>query len=234
MATHPTDEELVLLCLAQSEVPGAPETRAHLEAGCPKCDRKVRELREVLASMAAPALREVPELMLRKALDWLSEQERTPAWGAATEAVRSSGPDNGTRRSISEAACGMVGAAARLLEEIQAALVLDSHVGKILPGIRGGGTLGPRQLLFESSVGSIHLLVEPTDDGASTVQGQFIPSGEGAPAPGSRAVIDTGGHGAAVPLSISGEFRFDRVPPGTIRLSLNWGAHRIIMDPFKP
>jgi hypothetical protein len=123
---------------------------------------------------------------------------------------------------------------ARFIEEIRASLVLESPAGAALQGVRGSATANARQLLYESPAGSILLLVEPAEAGSTKVQGQFLPAAGSAPVVGSRAVIEAGGRETAVLLSSTGEFRFEGVPPGTIRLSLENGVSRVVLDPLDP
>lgn len=243
MQNHPTEDELVRLCLAQSGDPGAPETRTHIEAGCPECGERVRELRLVLASLAAPALREVPEAMFRRSLAWVSTQEqaaaleRASAQTAALGAVSSTSStatNRPSRRSAPEVLRDAADLAARFIEEIRASLVLDSPAGAVLQGVRGSATANARQLLYESPAGSILLLVEPAGAGLTKIQGQFLSADGFAPAAGARAVVEAGGRETFGLLSAAGEFRIEGVPPGTIRLSLENGAARVVLDPIEP
>jgi hypothetical protein len=227
MKDHPTAEALVKLCTTGPEVREARDAQAHLDAGCPECARRLAELLEVIASLSTPALLEVPEAVQRRALAWLQDQEQ--AWRSAAEAAV---PVTSSAQDLVGAIRNLAHAAGRLLEECQAALVLDSRAGLALPGVRGAAPA--RQLLFESSAGSIHLVVEPAEAGASRVRGQFLASGDAAPPWGSRATIEAGGHTATELLSESGEFLFDAVPPGTIRISVEDGDRRIVLDPIEP
>lgn len=247
MQNHPTEDELVRLCLARGDEPGAPAARAHLEAGCPECSERVRELRVVLASLAAPALHEVPEAMFDRALAWVTEQERAsgPAWAPAQDSaagrtavfsgtVHPTAAEPVSRRGVRDVLQDAADGATRILAEIRASLVLDSPAGAALQGVRGSAMANVRQLLYESPAGSILLLVEPAGDGPTNVQGQFLPAEASMPVTGARAVIDVDGRTTAVPLSSTGEFRFEGVPPGTIRLCLETGASRVVLDPLEP
>jgi hypothetical protein len=246
MQNHPTEDELVRLCLARSEDPGAPETRTHIEGGCPECGERVRELRVVLASLAAPALREVPEAMFHRSLAWVLAQERVSAQErasaqesataqtTATEAASSTATSRAFHRSAPAVLQGVADLAARFLEEIRASLVLDSPAGAVLPGVRGSATANTRQLLYESPAGSVLLLVEPAGVGPTKVLGQFLPADGSAPAVGARVVIEVGGRETVVLLSSTGEFRFDGGSSGTIRLSVENGASRVVLDPIEP
>jgi hypothetical protein len=234
MENHPTENEIILLCLAAAAEPASPETRSHIETGCPKCDERVNELRAVLATLAAPALCEVPGVMFQAALDWVSGQERACAQGAPADAVRSVVRRRPATSGVTGGTLGALGAAARFLDKIRAVLVLDSHAGMVLQGVRGLATANARQLLYESAAGSIHLLVEPAGVESLTVQGQFLPADESSPASGARAVMDVGDRETSVHLSSTGEFRFDGVPRGTIRLSLENGVSRVVLDPIEP
>jgi len=234
MENHPTENELVLLCLAASAQPASPETRSHIKAGCPQCDERVNELRAVLATLAAPALSEVPGVMFQAALDWVSEQERAFAHDAPADVVHAAARRRPATSGVTGAALDAVEAAARFLDKIRAVLVLDSHAGMVLQGVRGSATANARQLLYESPAGSIHLLVEPAGVESLTVQGQFLPADGSSPANGARVVMEMGDRETSVLLSSTGEFRFDGVPPGTIRLSLESGALRVVLDPLDP
>jgi hypothetical protein len=234
MENHPTEDELVLLCLASSAEPASPETRSHLDKGCPKCEERVNELRAVFATLAVPALSEVPRVMLQAALDWVSEQERALAKGAPAEVIQ---PGAQVRPASSIAvglAQGAVEAAAGLFAKIRAVLVLDSHSGMALQGVRGPAAVNARQLLYEFPAGSILLIVAPAGAESLTVQGQFLPADGASPANGARAIMEVGDRETSASLSPTGEFRFDGVPPGAFRLSLENGASRVLLDPFEP
>jgi hypothetical protein len=47
-------------------------------------------------------------------------------------------------------------------------------------------------------------------------------------------VIEVGGRETVVLLSSTGEFRFDGGSSGTIRLSVENGASRVVLDPIEP
>ncbi len=249
MTDHPTEEELVRLCCAREDDPEAPETRAHIQSGCPECSARLRGLKAVIASLTAPALREVPEAMVRKALAWIAEQSPSQVSGAASaeparfgqSAVPEAAPSETSPiapRSVSRrdpAAVRAIGeAAGRILQEIRATLVLDSLAGAVLPGIRGSTAASPRQLLHECSAGSILILVEPVGIGLVRVRGQWLPVDGARSGFDDRAIVEVGGHESVTTVTDSGEFCFESVLTGVMRLTLETGTARIVLDPFEP
>lgn len=74
MQKHPSDAELIRAAL---EEPSA-ETRAHLAAGCKRCEQRMRELQAVKAALSAPPLEEVPPELTAQASAWLAKQTEHP------------------------------------------------------------------------------------------------------------------------------------------------------------
>jgi hypothetical protein len=188
MRKHPTDEELIRLCLARDDEPPMADVSVHLQSGCEECARRTVELRVVLAGLSAPALTDVPEPILRRALEWVSAQETL----ARVSLVHAAGEPESERsrpiRSGTGVARRLAEAVSEILQEVRALLVLDSRAGMALQGVRGAALADARQLLYESSAGSIHLLVDPAEDGTLRIQGQYLPA-DGAPVPeGGRAL----------------------------------------------
>lgn len=130
--------------------------------------------------------------------------------------ARASDPVPATVTTLARAAFTL-----RRLDEEYAALVSDSDVE--LVGVRGAGT-DARLLTFASA----ELVVEAQVSAAGrrcTVLGQVAaPS-----APGGSVRLELPSHrGEAVALDALGGFRFDDVPPGTVRLTVELPGVRTV------
>jgi hypothetical protein len=219
MVRHASDEDLMRLSLAAAgkaldEVPAA-DVRAHLDTGCPRCRRRLEQVSILIAAMAEPPLREVPAALLARAAAWLETQESAHA--AAPKAART-----GTMaRNI-----------ARAWEEVRATLVFDSAPGALLAGIRGEAATGERQLLYESPSGSVHLRIESGTGGVTALRGQFLPADQTAGFADARVLLSETEHEQTCRLSPTGEFYFDRVREGELRLTLEWASQRVVLDPL--
>ncbi len=211
MRKHPSDSEIIRAALARGDEPAARATREHLEAGCARCRRRMEEMAAVIAALAAPPLAQAPDEVVAKASAWLSEQARTAA---------ARGPLDQAGRRIRQA-----------LEEVRAVLVLDTAPGAALAGIRGPADARGRRLLYESPAGSLHLAIEPVSAGRIAIQGQFLPSSADPGPSTGQAVLARTPRPGVCPLSESGEFHFDDEAAGEVRLQIEWGGRRIVIDP---
>jgi len=204
MRKHPSDTEIVRAALAQASDAAAQATRDHLEAGCERCRQRLAQLSAVIAALGAPALADVPPEMWAKASAYL----------AARAALGKTG------RRIKQA-----------LEKVRAVLVLDTAPGTLLAGIRGPADTRGRRLLYESPAGDLHLEIEPLAGGRIAIQGQFLPASPDPDPASGRAVLAHAPRAGVCPLSSAGEFHFDNQAAGEIRLQIEWGGRRIVIDP---
>ncbi len=213
MRKHPSDAEIVRAAMAGADETVTASTRAHLDAGCERCRKRLEELSAVIAALRAPALADAPAAAVAKAAAWLASQ--TAAAGAPAGAVV-----RRARRRLMQA-----------LEEVRAVLVLDTAPGAALAGIRGAADGHGRSLLYESPAGNLHLQIEPLPAGRIAIQGQFLPaSADPSPASG-RAVLGTDPGAGVCRLSNAGEFHFDDEAAGEVHLQIEWGGRRIVIDP---
>jgi len=193
---------------------------------------RVQALRETLQELEMDAAGPEQLAQYRAVLDLLQSQDMAQApdtWidtamatirqldGAATE---KSGWVERTKDAIA--------AGSGALEDVWATLVLDSYAGAALPGIRGNATMQPRQLMYESPYGTIHLQIESQPDGHSDVFGQFLPT---------DGLIETGTEVSLLSGETSrpnemGEFRFAGVDPGDLYLRLAHGDILIQLEPI--
>lgn len=179
----------------------------------------LEEFRSVIHMLLLGELPEVPSALQQAALAKL----RPLLLPAAPNGVR-----DGTIGSA------ILRAGQRIADEIRAVLILDSHAGAALPGIRSATRLQPRQLLYESPLGSMHLQIEGDDrSGRVEVMGQFIPSDDQPQLPRGRAVLLIEDQALLAPLEETGEFRFAPVPAGTLELRLELGDHALSIAPLR-
>jgi hypothetical protein len=111
-------------------------------------------------------------------------------------------------------------------------LVLDSWLGAALPGIRAETALQPRQILFESVEGSIHVQIDRKKARKFELTGQYIPF-QGKIGTGTRVILKGEGHRAERKLAGTGEFRFSSVNPGWLQLALESDDLRLTAGPFE-
>ncbi len=215
MRSHPSDEELIHICLDRG-LPASDAARRHVDSGCRRCRERLAELRRIAEVFSATPLSDVPEHLAAWAREWIAEQERKQPGARRAPNLR---PARGRR---------VVDA----LEEIRAVLVFDTAGGAVLQGVRGGGDPHARQLLYESPGGNLHLQVTPLESGRYTLRGQFLPAGP-EPAPESgRAILVRTARGNPRRLSETGGFEFDKVPSGRIQVQIEWGGRRVFTDPL--
>lgn len=117
------------------------------------------------------------------------------------------------------------------VREIVATLVLDSYEGAALPGIRGAARLQPRQLMYESPQGTVHLQVE--NDGAQVgILGQFLPA-EGTLA-GTTVQLKAGQMASTIELGETGEFAFSSLPSDRVEIRIRTRDHLLTLAPIDP
>ena len=217
MRKHPPDTEIVRAALADAREAVTPTTRAHLDAGCERCRKRLEELSAVIAALGAPALADAPAAIVARASAWLASQ--AAAAGAPAGAPAGAVVGRARRRLM------------QALEEVRAVLVLDTAPGATLAGIRGAADAHGRRLLYESPVGNLHLQIEPLSAGRIAIHGQFLPASADPDPASGRAVLGTSHPGVVCRLSDAGEFHFDDEAAGEVRLQIEWGGRRIVIDP---
>lgn len=205
MQKHPCDAELIRASLEDSNEPVGEATRAHLEAGCDRCRRRLSELHSVIAALAAPPLEEVPAAWTERAAAWLAAQT------AAKQPARR---------------------LKQVLEDVRAVLVLDTLPGALLEGIRGTVSAGGRRMLYDSPVGSLHLQIDASSVERVAVLGQFLPSETDSEPVRGRAIMIGTEKSETCPLSENGEFHFAGLSMDAINLQIIWGNRRILVDPI--
>ena len=232
MPKHLSDEDLIRLHLRIDDERVSREAREHLEAGCVRCRRRLEQLAEIVGVFSSGSLPEVPERVMARASQWLEQQEAK---------ARASQPRPSFTRRV-----------ARHLEEIRAALVMDSAAGGVLVGVRAATQGRERQLLFESEAASVHVLVTSEASGSHLVLGQLLPADGEEEIQKGRALLEemaaavqageratgkakpaTGGKARMSTISPSGEFSFKGIVAPDIRLTLEWGERRMILDPIR-
>ena len=207
--SHLSEDELI------AQAMGEGSSKAQRISDCARCSSAVNEVSRVLASLRAEALRPAPDAWIAAALDRVRAMESTYETPSVLSEVK---------RHVREVQAQV----RKVLQEIEAALVLDSHAGALLPGIRGNSTLAPRQLMFESSQGQVLLQVD-TQGKKHDVRGQFLPSNGVIDSNAlARLVID--GRETTVSISADGEFFFPQIRSGqaTLRIEL---AEQVITLP---
>jgi hypothetical protein len=212
---HPSDEQL-LKRLMDGEAAVDAMTAKHLAEACSRCDQRMRQFGSVLESLRAGTLADVPEAWTTRALAWLREQGESA--GA-----------KGSRRGRGVASA--VGALRRAIEEVRAALALDTAAGAVLSGVRGVAAASERQILLESPAGQVILRVTPTATGRFEVQGQFLCERADFDAGKARVVLSGSGKETVRRMSANGEFRFTAVPPGTVQVRVEGETLRVTTDP---
>jgi hypothetical protein len=161
---------------------------------------------ELLASLRSPGLAKAPERLRQLALEHIRtlQGKTTPI----AEIIRG---------TIADA----IGRAGEVAREIEMQLVADSHLGATLAGIRSETALQPRQMLFESEEGSVHLRISRTKPRRFGLTGQFIPH-QGSIGAKARVLLECEGKASRRTLGATGEFRFASLKPGPVRLAFEW------------
>lgn len=217
MNCHPSDAALLAYSECAKRMGGDAAVGAHLAAGCERCRARVDEYEEILVYLRSPALQVAPEDLVRCALDRI---------------VQLQGEGAPSADGLRGAAGRFVEGVSRHLREVRMALVLDSRPGAVLPGIRSETALQPRQILFESAEGSVHLQIQRTKSRRFELTGQFIPF-RGGLGRGTRAMLEGEGHRVKRRLAATGEFRFPSVVPGRLQLALECDDLRLTAGPFE-
>jgi hypothetical protein len=211
---HPSDE---VLWRSAWEPSPDPLLAAHLDGGCERCAGRLAEVRELAQTLRAGALAEVPPGWSERALSWIRDRLAAEATTETSSSPRDS-------RAV---------AIRRVIEEIRAAIILDSAAGALLPGVRSGVSTLDRQVLCESSAGQILLKIAVRSDGRFDLQGQFVPGGVAVDASLDRVVLRSGAEEIPGRLSPHGEFRFESLPPGTIRVRIERAEFSVLTDPVE-
>jgi hypothetical protein len=212
---HPSDEALLALALGTEDGSRGEATRRHMDGGCAVCARKVREYGRVMEAIRAPTGEDPPPAWQEEAIAWIHEAvatERRPA-----DEVPS--PFGRAARTAKDA-----------VREFLAVLTLDTGMAPVPAGIRGSAASKPRQLMYRSPAGNVH--VQITWSGARpTIVGQFVHAPEAPSGPG-RAVIEAGGRRMTQPLSADGGFAFRPLPKSArpIRLTVESAAGAVVVE----
>ncbi|MDM7915537.1 MAG: hypothetical protein QUU85_09785 [Candidatus Eisenbacteria bacterium] len=112
-------------------------------------------------------------------------------------------------------------------------LALDSRLAAALPGIRGTTALQPRQLLFESEAGNLHLRIEPEASKKLQIFGQFLPANVTPAEPISGTVtLESDGRETTRKLTPHGEFQFRAVKPSEVRIKIGWNDLVLSLGPL--
>lgn len=213
MNRHPSDETLLQHCESVNS-PVAEQVRSHLETGCERCSERIAGMRQVLAALRSAPLMVAPDALVAAALEAIRERE-----GAISPRVE---------KGIASRARSK---ARELLETVRLGLVLDTAAGMAMQGIRGAATSELRQLLFESSEGTLHLQID-LHPGAYSLVGQFAPlNAVGRPERGS-VVVEWEGGSLQGRLSDTGEFRLDGIASGRVRVRIERDGRAYVSDPI--
>lgn len=236
MKPHLDDTDLIALCEADpnasgpADDAGLEDLRAHLLA-CPPCARRFSGLRELVRAAREWSLVEAPDSWVESAMARVREllDDGTHA-GAVT-------PSNDPPKAGQANAGERIRRAARnfvdQVETVWARIVLDSASSAPLPGIRGGTTLLPRQLMYESTLGTIHLQIESKKPRHLEIVGQFLPVAGALGSDPERVVLEDGTHRVSRKLQASGEFHFRSVRPGPVRLRFEMGSKVVELEPLQ-
>ncbi len=211
MADHSSPEALVRWVEAEQQgAPIEPVDRRHIDDdGCALCRDRLAATRVVYLAFQAAPLTSPPPAWSERALERLrASGERAPARSRLVRAVK------------------------QAVEEIAAALRLDTHAGTLLPGIRGAMTVGARQMLFEAKEARIHLRIVEVSARRFQIEGQVVPEPGLAELETGLALLRSGKKTLRSPLSIHGEFAFQEVPAGIVSLRIECGARALLVESF--
>lgn len=211
MPRHSNSESLVRWIEAEQQgIPIDPADRRHIEEqACGLCRDRLEATRAVYLAFQAPALASPPAAWRERALETLLAEGAQ----ASTKSVLA--------KTMKKA-----------IEEVRAALMLDTHAGALLPGIRGAMTAGARQILFEASTVRVHLRIDEATPGRYLVDGQVVPEVGFEGLESGRATLRCGKKTLRAPLSTRGEFTFKDTPPGPASLRIEWGSRSLIVETF--
>lgn len=227
--THPSELDLIGHAHRPAGEPTSSGIDEHLR-GCHQCEEKVRGYRALFDSMQSWSLDEAPQPWVAAATARIRELLRS---GNEAEATSAAAAAREFADAAAQRATDTLADAARSMQQVVARLVLDSWAGAAMPGIRGVSTLQPRQLLYESPLGSVHLQIEPKPERQLEIFGQFLPvEGTLGPDPG-RVALEVGSHSATRKMQPSGEFRFRSVPPGRAFIRIDLGAQVLELEPIQ-
>lgn len=217
MNRHPnSDSILTHVAAVVRGLAGDQEVASHV-GQCAQCASQVTEIQYFISTLRVAPLEDAPDAWMMTALERLEELEASHRTPTLAERVR--GGVAAARDEIR-----------RIVEEVEAALVLDSHAGALLPGIRGNATMAPRQLLFGSPFGQILLQVD-TRGKRHDVRGQFLPI-QGEISSDARAIMTHGNETIEVPISTTGEFFFADLPSGRVRLRVEAAGYAVTLAPM--
>ena len=222
MSQSKPNDELFASLLARAEARGnAEQLRDVIEAMSMEANpRTLAALQDILEILQTDALEMAPAELIERALVRVRELE------AAARSEGAPAFKQGTRALLDRA-----GVVHRKVREIVATLVLDSYEGATLPGIRGAARLQPRQLMYESPRGTIHLQVE--NDGAQVeILGQFRPS-DGS-VTGTTVHFQAGQTASTFELGETGEFAFSSLPSDRVEIRIRTGDDLLTLAPIDP
>lgn len=211
MPRHSNSEALVRWIEAEQQGrPADAVDRRHIEEeACGLCRDRLEATRAVYLAFQAPALAAPPVAWRERALEaLLAEGARPSAKSAVAKTMK------------------------KAIEEVRAVLMLDTHAGALLPGIRGAMTTGARQILFEASTVRVHLRIDEASSGRYVVDGQVVPEVGFEGLESGRATLRCGKKTLRAPLSTRGEFTFPDAPPGLVSLRIEWGSRSLIVETF--
>ncbi|MBK8229278.1 MAG: hypothetical protein IT349_02045 [Candidatus Eisenbacteria bacterium] len=217
MNHHPnSDSILAHVAAVVRGLAGDQEVASHV-GECTRCAEQVTEIQSVISALRVARLEEAPDAWMMTALERIEELEAAHRSPTLAERVRG---------GVAAARDGIK----RIVEEVEAALVLDSHAGALLPGIRGNATMAPRQLLFGSPFGQILLQID-THGKKHDIRGQFLPI-QGEIGPEARAMVTHGNETIEVSISSTGEFFFAELTSGRVRLRVEAAGYAVTLAPM--
>lgn len=220
MSESSRNDEIFASLIARAEERGnADQIRDLIENLSMEADpQTLRVFRDMLDLLQANA--QAPGEIIERALVRIRELEA---------AARSEGAP--AFRQSARALLDRAGAVHQKVREIVATLVLDSYEGTALPGIRGAARLQPRQLMYESPGGTVHLQLE--NDGAQVeILGQFLPS-DGS-LTGGTVYFEAGQTSSAIELGETGEFAFSTLPSDRVEIRIRTGDQLLTLAPIDP
>ncbi len=200
MRGHPADSELLDVCEGGAGS-AASRVAAHLDGGCRRCEERLRQYRELLASLTTPPMDAVPEEWIQGAL----RRIRSASSESALEGGR--------------APAGLVQKA----REIVMALRLDTLLTPALAGVRGPAGTG-RRIIYEDASAILHLQVRTAKPGTHDLIGQLVPSSEELDLSRLRVRLLKGGRAARAEALPTGEFRLTGVRGKTVELRIECGG----------
>jgi hypothetical protein len=186
----------------------------HLEQ-CDRCRDLGRAAGDLLGRMETARLPRVPDRLVEGTLQRVLQ-------GAGAEARRSS--------PIWDR---LVAGLRQELEELRAGLVADSQAA--LAAARGGRASAAQTRLFETDDWMFSIALDrKSGRDECMLRGQIIPRREEVWPPGSRAILGQSDDTVRdADLDDLGEFCFDTLPVGPVRLAVVLGSRFVLLGPFQ-